>query len=82
MNKIYSASLIAVALTMSAATSQARPAQKAFDEARSRMTATRGQYMRLDRSSTNTCAAVLDGGENRFDRMYSGIEAFDCKAAY
>ena len=82
MNKICSASLIAIALTISATASQARPAQKAVDEVRSRMTPIRGQYMRLDRSSTKTCTTAFDGGENRFDRMYSNIGASGCRAQY
>lgn len=79
MNKIFSASLIVLPLTMSASISQARPAQKAVDEARMRMTPIRGQYMRLDRSPWNTCTGAFDGGENRFDRMYSNIDNSGCK---
>ncbi|GEP00383.1 hypothetical protein [Methylobacterium haplocladii] len=80
MTNIYSVSFVAAALAMSAAPSQARPTEKAIAESRVRLVPkiTDSQYMRLDPPTMNACLAVVDGGENRYDRMYNSIGTSSC----
>ncbi|HEX8417584.1 MAG TPA: hypothetical protein VF641_08260, partial [Methylobacterium sp.] len=79
MIKLRFIPLAALALAIGSTTSMALPKTQAMSDARSRLAAgvATGQYMRLDASSPG-CTDRVDGGENRFDRMYDGIGGRAC----
>jgi hypothetical protein len=81
MIKLRFISLAALALAASSATSEARPMTQAMAEARSRAAASvnTSQYMQLTPQVRPGCTDQIDGGENRFDRMYDGASGQACQ---
>lgn len=74
MIKLRFIPLAALALAISSATPEARPSDREVTDARTRLASglAASQYMRLDASIRPSCTDRIDGGENRFDRMYDG----------